>query len=147
MRAARRRLLRPTGLPVSVDYFRLGLDIGSDPRTLHLAVDQECNKYDGSESATDGKDKVAFVRRVVVALPGHSSPLARARPAGGWLRSTQVGRPASGASRQVVWPSRAEREPERGRRSRRPVRPFEPGNPSKKKTVARPGPATVRRAQ
>jgi hypothetical protein len=57
--------------PISVEYLRFGLDIGSDPRTLHLAVDQECDKYDGSEGATAGKYKVAFVRRVVVALPGH----------------------------------------------------------------------------
>src|SRR3954447_19888810 len=44
--------------PISVEYLRHGLDIGSDPRTLHLAVDQERNKYDDSESATAGKDKV-----------------------------------------------------------------------------------------
>ena len=58
LRAAPRR---STGLPISVEYLRPGLDIGSDPRTLHLAVYQESNKYDGSESATPGKDKVAFV--------------------------------------------------------------------------------------
>ena len=64
-------VVAPWDCPISVEYLRLGLDIGSDPRTLHLTVYQERNKYDGSESATAGKDKVAFVRRVVVALPGH----------------------------------------------------------------------------
>jgi hypothetical protein len=43
--------------PISVEYLRLRLDIGSDPRTLHLAVDQESNKYDGSESVTPAKIK------------------------------------------------------------------------------------------
>jgi hypothetical protein len=62
-------------LPISLEYPGLGLDIGSDPRTLHLAVYQECNKYNGSESAAACKDKVTFVRRVVaVALPGHFFP-------------------------------------------------------------------------
>src|SRR4051812_15346389 len=61
MRAAPRRLLRPRGLPISVQYLRLRLDIGSDPRTLHLAVYQECNKDDGSESATAGRDKTPAV--------------------------------------------------------------------------------------
>src|SRR3954466_13564716 len=37
-------------LPISLEYPGPGLDIGSDPRTLHLAVYQECNKYNGSES-------------------------------------------------------------------------------------------------
>jgi hypothetical protein len=124
----------PGAGPISVEYLRPGLDIGSDPRTLHLAVDQESNKYDGSESATAGKYKVAFVRRVVVALPGHFlSPSARARPAGGWLRGALVKSSCFRRQSSSCLAFQAEGEPERGRRSRRPAGPFEPGNPSKKK--------------
>jgi hypothetical protein len=67
-------------LRISIEYRGLTLDVGSDPRTLHLAVYHKPNKYDGSKSAPTGKDKVALVRRVVVTPLGHFfafSPSAR----------------------------------------------------------------------